>query len=721
MVSAIALLAPMLGLPGGSSLPQLPVPGGAMPGVVISRAAGAIQPGQRNRFPLALFGAASVEAPSSAAAGDSTLSEPTTPAEPTPPAASSAPASPAATMEAPPAAAANTGPDITAEKALLDERRRPGYKKPLPDKIEQDNPGAANAPPPEAFYDKYDGEGPMSSLGVNVVVPDRWRITSGLCPKKDPKTGLPDRALFGIFPKLEAVCHSTQDPFHHNVLKGDKPISAKDKPGFLHGDDWFFIANAISDTIVEPRSFPQPVTQATSQNPNSIDQFSRSNSLVLAQTFITGVSLLKGLTAFKPPIVEYRLTLATQVNYASVAERQILRVKPSDLTHRTTAFVGVQEAFVDYHMARFDSNRYDFISVRAGIQEITADFRGFLFLDQQLGVRVFGDRDNNRIQFNLAAFWRLEKDSNSGLNDITAPLRHDFVFLANIFRQDFPVVGLTSAFQFVYNRNREGSFIHSDKNGFPVRPSIIGDIRGHNYDVFYLGYGNDGHIGRVNLSSQFYAALGHDTNNFITSKPAKIAAFFAAAEVSYDVDFMRFRLSGLYASGDKNPRDNTEGGFDAISENPQFAGADTSYYIRQSIPFVGGGLVNINGRNGILTDLRSSGIEGQSNFVNPGTVLLGVGGDFDLTPKLRVTANVNQLWFANTSVLQVLRNEGTIPRSIGTDASISAIYRPKANQNIVFRLSGAVLQAGSGFKDLFASTGHNSRFYSILGNAILAF
>lgn len=718
MVSAIALLAPMIGLPGGVGLPQHPLPGVAMPGVVFSRAAGDIRLGQRDRLPHLLFGAAPVEVPASAVAGEAP------PAEQAPPAASAAPSMPAAAIDAPqsPAGpAASTGPDITAEKALLDERRRPGYKKPLPDKIEQDNAGAVNAPPPEAFYDKYDGDGPMGSLGVNVVVPDRWRITSGLCPKKDPKTGQSDPALFGLFPKLEAVCHSTHDPFHHNVLKGDKPIRARDKPGFLHGDDWFFIVNAISDTIVEPRSFPQPVTQATSQKPNSIDQFSRSNSLVLAQTFITGVSLLKGLTAFKPPIVEYRLTLATQVNYASVAERQILRVKPSDLTHRTTAFVGVQEAFVDYHMARFDSNRYDFISVRAGIQEITADFRGFLFLDQQLGVRVFGDRDNNRIQFNLAAFWRLEKDTNSGLNDVTAPLRHDFVFLANIFRQDFPVTGLTSAVQFVYNRNREGSFVHVDKNGFPVRPSVIGDIRGHNYDVFYLGYGNDGHIGRINLSSQFYAALGHDTNNFLTSKPAKIQAFFGAAELSYDVDFMRFRLSGLYASGDTNPRDNTEGGFDSISENPQFAGADTSYYIRQSIPFVGGGLVNINQRNGILTDLRSSGPEGQSNFINPGTILVGIGGDFDLTPKIRVTANVNQLWFANTSSLQVLRNEGTIPRSIGTDASISATYRPKANQNIVFRLSGAVLNAGSGFKDLFASTGRKTLFYSVLGNAILAF
>ena len=82
----------------------------------------------------------------------------------------------------------------------------------------------------------------------------------------------------------------------------------------------------------------------------------------------------------------------------------------------------------------------------------------------------------------------------------------------------------------------------------------------------------------------------------------------------------------------------TEGGFDAIFENPQFAGADTSYFIRQSIPFVGGGGgVFLNGRNGVLMDLRSSKEEGQSNFNNPGTILLGAGADFDVLPELRVS------------------------------------------------------------------------------------
>ncbi|MCX7282946.1 MAG: hypothetical protein NTX28_02690 [Novosphingobium sp.] len=614
------------------------------------------------------------------------------------------------------------GGETGADGALIDGRRRPGYTRQLPDKVEQDNPGAVNAPPPEAFYDKYDGEGPLGDLALDVALPDRWRIVSSLCPQKDRTTGQKDRSLYTLFPRLEAVCHSSLDPFHHNLLKGDRPLAPGKRPSFLKGDDWFLIAGAVSDTIVEPRSFPIPVGNQTTSNANQIDVFGRSNSLVLAQTFIASVSVLKGMTAFKPPVIEYRIAVAGNINHVQVPERRVLFVEPSKGTRRTDGFVGLQEAFVDYHLGKYDSKRFDFFSVRVGIQPMQSDFRGFLFNDNQLGIRLFGNRDNNRFQFNLAAFWRLEKDTNSGLNDITQTPRDDFVLMANVYRQDFPIVGLTSQLSATWNINRERGQVEVDKNGFPVRPALLGDLRGRNYDVVYLGYAADGRIGRINMTAQLYGALGHDSNNFLTSGPASVRAFMAAAELSYDMDWTRIRLSGLYASGDKDPYDKVEGGFDAIFENPQFAGADTSYWIRQTIPFAGGGrAISVNGRNGILNSLRSSKEQGQSNFTNPGTMLVGLGSDFDLTPTVRVSTNVNHLWFENTKVLQVLRNEGSIPRDIGWDASVSAIWRPNASQNLVFRLSGAVLDPGRGFDDLFSQQGKASRFYSILANATLAF
>ena len=68
--------------------------------------------------------------------------------------------------------------------------------------------------------------------------------------------------------------------------------------------------------------------------------------------------------------------------------------------------------------------RFDFDEVRVGIQPFSSDFRGFLFQDSQPGVRFFGNRDNNRWQYNIAYFRPLEKDLNSGLNDVTKAPRH---------------------------------------------------------------------------------------------------------------------------------------------------------------------------------------------------------------------------------------------------------------------------------------------------------
>src|SRR3546814_10078002 len=117
-------------------------------------------------------------------------------------------------------------------------------------------------------------------------------------------------------------------------------------------------------------------------------------------------------TLFRSPDVEYRVTLALNVNYVDVPERRVLFVEPSKPSHRLDHFVGVQEAFFDYHF-RNVSTRYDFDSVRIGIQPFQSDFRGFLFNDQQLGLRFFGTRDNNRFQYNLAALLRPEQQTHN--------------------------------------------------------------------------------------------------------------------------------------------------------------------------------------------------------------------------------------------------------------------------------------------------------------------
>jgi hypothetical protein len=586
---------------------------------------------------------------------------------------------------------------------LIPGRRRPGVPQhQLPDAVNQTNPGAIRSPPPEAFPEEH------------IPVPDRWRLAEGLSL---------------VHPRLT-------DPYNQNTLKGDRPLCNPEDADEarqrslgcrafrflgLNEPDWFFVANLVSDSVIEPRSFPIPVGVQTTQTPNSLDVFGDNHSLVLSQTFIASLALIKGNTAFLPPHIEYRLTLAFNTSYVDVGERRILFVQPSRGTHRADVALGVQEAFIDYHL-RNVSTRFDFDDIRIGIQPFQFDFRGFLFQDQQLGVRLFGDRDDNRFQYNIEAIWRLEKDTNSGLNNILQTPRRDWILHANAFRQDFPVVGLTSQASVTYNMNRERGHIEVDDNGFPVRPALFGNLRARDYDAFYIGYSVDGHIGRLNLTATAYGLLGSDRDNVFTSRLAKIRSFFAAAEPSIDFNWIRIRGSALFASGDNNPYDDTEHGFDAIFENPIFAGADTSYWIRQTIPFAGGArAVGINGRNGILNSLRSSKEQGQSNFANPGTMLLGVGADFDIAPRLRVSANANHLWFQHTEILKDLRQQGTIRNDIGWDLSAAAIYRPFMTQNIVFRLSGAALAAGTGFRDLFTNTNRTNIYYSVLLNAIVSY
>jgi hypothetical protein len=565
--------------------------------------------------------------------------------------------------------AANGSSVIAAEEI---KRQRPGVQ---PDEVQAPlqfyNPGALRRP---------GGELPRESIPI----PDRWRLINTL--------GILQEDIY--------------DPYNQNIYKGDMP---------LH-DDWFLSLSAISDTILEPRRLPTPVGPQSTNDSGDDDVLGSGDQLVFVQNLILSAAYYKGDTIFRPPDYEYRFTGVAQYNYVEAEEVRALHIDPDDGTTRHDSFFGVQDMYVDKHL-RNVSERFDFDSVRFGIQPFTADFRGFLFIDNPFGIRLFGTRDNNRYQYNLAWFRRIEKDTNSGLNDVTEGLRDDDVFVANLYIQDFPSLGFTSQVVALYNVNNEDDETHYDENGFLVRPASFGFETPRSYDVTYIGYNGDGHFGRHNLSVSTYFAFGNEENAPFTNESSDIRAFFAAAEYSRDYDWMRARFSALYGSGDDDPFDDLSTGFDAVFENPQFAGADTSYWIRQPVANIGGGGVTLSGRNGVLNSLRSSKEQGQSNFTNPGIQLLGFGMDFDLLPEWRVSFNINHLWFATTEVLEVSRNQGDIDKDIGWDVSVASIYRPFMTQNVIFRLSAAALQPGKGYEQMFG----DEIDYSVLANLVLAY
>jgi hypothetical protein len=513
---------------------------------------------------------------------------------------------------------------------------------------------------------------PVPRPGLNdyvsaVPVPDRWRIVDTLGYEEN-----------------------LWDPYNRNILKADRPVK----------EDKFFNITVISDSVYEVREVPTPIGSSSTNAPGGIDVFGSADQYVLVENLATEFVYYKGDTVFKPPDYEFRFTPVFNVNYTVLDEILGVNANPAERKTRSDNHVGIQAAFYDKHL-RNVSERYDFDSFRIGIQPFSSDFRGFLFQDNQLGVRLFGTRRNNIFQYNLAWFRRLEKDTNSGLNDLGEDLRDDDVFIANLYWQDMPARGFTSQATLVYNRNREGEGSHFDKNNFIQRPASFGRETPREYDVYYVGYSGDGHFGRLNVSTSLYYAFGEMSPGVFIDDDVDIDAGFAALELSMDFDWFRPRLSFLYGSGDDNPYDDKATGFDAIFENPQFAGADTSYWIRQAVPLVGGGRIALSSRNGILNSLRSSKEEGQSNFTNPGIILIGLGSDMDLTPKLRLSFNFNSLYFDQTEVLEAARNQANIDEHIGYDVSASLIYRPLMSQNIVVRASYAHLLAEDGFNALF--------------------
>ena len=116
------------------------------------------------------------------------------------------------------------------------------------------------------------------------------------------------------------------------------------------------------------------------------------------------------------------------------------------------------------------------------------------------------------------------------------------------------------------------------------------------------------------------------------------------------------------------------------------------------MPLFGVGLVN---DQSLYANLRSSRIQGQSNFVNPGLWLLNMGADFDVTPRLRFVNNANYMWFDKTASLETFTFQDKIARDIGLDLSTGFEFRPRLNNNAIILGGIAALLPGGGFRQLY--------------------
>jgi hypothetical protein len=482
------------------------------------------------------------------------------------------------------------------------------------------------------------------------------------------------------------------DPYNQSVLKGDYPII---------GNKTFMILSAVSTSSVEQSRTPKP-SDIGSVRPGSAEFFGKPELLGVNQTFQFTFEMFRGDSTFRPRTWAIKISPTFSLpNFARARENGVVNIDVRRGTTRTDTHFSFEEAFAEVKLADTNSN-FDFVSLRAGIQPFVSDFRGFIYSDNNLGARLFGAFDNNKLQFNAAFFHQLEKDTNSGLNRFDQ--RPQNVYIANVFRQDFLAKGYTLQGSVHYNDDRRS--VEYDRNGFLVRPALIGDARPHSIKVGYLGIAGDGHIRRLNISHAYYYAFGRDDRNPIAGRSTRIRSHMAAVEASIDKDYLRFRGSFFFAQGDKNPTDARATGFDAIFDDPNFVGGQFSFWNRQGIRLTqtGVGLVQ---PNSILPSLRSSKTQGQANFVNPGIFIYNAGVDVEITQRIKAIVNVNYLRFHRTEPLEYVLFQNRIRKEIGFDYSAGVAYRPFLINNVTFTFGAALLQTGRGFRDIFTDATRN--------------
>jgi class III cytochrome C family protein len=541
--------------------------------------------------------------------------------------------------------------------------------------------------PPRGYAGPSRIETPPQTTPDAVPSPDRWRI------------GLPED------PRFEQG--KWYNPYRQNVLKGDYPIYKQQN---------FLVLTLESDTLAIGRRLPLP-SDMSSARPDSAEFFGRGVNAFFRQNFTLGIEVFNGDAAFKPINWRFRFTPNFNINYFNTQENGVVNIDVRKKTNRIDTYIGFQELFTEFKIgdttrlmpflrgAGSDGGKspyYDSTFIRTGIQQFSSDFRGFIFNDFNLGARLFGQFANNRYNFNAAYFYLLEKDTNSELNTRVhlGEFRDQTVFIANLYRQDTKFRGYTTQFSFHYNNDRPSR--HFDENHFPVRPALIGAARPHGIKAYYLGWAGDGHIGLNNITHAFYQALGHDSFNPIANQRTSINAQQVAIELSRDRDWLRYKGSFFFASGDKKPFDDSATGFDAIVDIPEFAGGKFSFWNSQGIRLLNTG-VGLKSGESLLPSLRSSKFEGQTNFVNPGIFLYNLGLEAELTPKLRGIATLNYMHFHHTESMEEVLFQPNIRRAIGFDYGVGVLYRPFLTENWIIQGGFSSLIPGAGFRDIYTS------------------
>ena len=504
---------------------------------------------------------------------------------------------------------------------------------------------------------------------------------------------VPDRYRLG-FPKWDRyVKGSPFDPYNQNVLKGDYPLNV--------GGNTFLEVTGVSDSF----------TQFRRKEINKAGGSKLENDTQRRERLFLTMDLFQDDNTFTPSPWFVRLTQVQEWRFQD------------DAVGYNEDYAWV-EAFLDYRLA-FLSEFGDQINLRAGRQAFQSDFRGFLYSDVNNMARLFGTWDENKWQYNFIAMDAVQADKVSQFLRTNTD-RSQFMTGGNVFRRDAPWLG--------FNLMGAGFYVHDDGTGEGVFNKAFNKTAGvaaaknfgrHTVDAGYLEFAAEGVIGSFGVSGAFIQALGRDQSNPYTTdslsagRPVNINAQFAALEITRPTNWFTPRMSILYASGDKNPKDGKGRGFDAIFDNANFAGGNFTYFNREQLQGRNAQLTNFNS---FLPNLRNRFFD-PMNFVNPGIMVLTAGCDTTVTTKLNAFVNYNYYRYMEPAALEqaIVASGGTpvsIDNDIGQDLTLGLQYRPLIINNITFNVGSTGFIQGKGFR---AITGNDDMLFTHFLNAVIVY
>ena len=159
------------------------------------------------------------------------------------------------------------------------------------------------------------------------------------------------------------------DPYNQNTLKGDRPLKGT--------TDWFFTLNGdLRHGGRAALASRLPVGVQTTQRPGQPRHLRpRRQPRRCRRPSSSAPSLIKGSTAFKPPEIEFASDARPSTpTMPRSPERRILSIEPeqADRTAPTTSSACRKPSSTI--TSATSSDRYDFDSIRVGIQPFSSRF-----------------------------------------------------------------------------------------------------------------------------------------------------------------------------------------------------------------------------------------------------------------------------------------------------------------------------------------------------------